>query len=169
MSLLGWRQWAVDAQGQLRPAWTPWSPFPPELLLWRPDGVTEARCLRLARPDRDRGAARRTPPHLRTPADGCVCGLYAWRDPDTLLVAPRPRWTSLPVVVGAARLGGRVVVADRGYRAQLGYPVAVLDPGGVVSPRYAVARYRTWDALVAEWHPAGGGTDLEARTSPPDA
>jgi hypothetical protein len=86
------------------------------------------------------------------PDEGCVCGLYAWDSPVTLAAAPRPRWTSRPVVVGVTRLGGRVIVAERGYRAQHAFPVAVVDPDRVVSSAYAVARYRAWDALVAEWH-----------------
>ncbi|MCK9931246.1 hypothetical protein MXD62_29600 [Frankia sp. Mgl5] len=156
MSLLGWRQWAVDSDGLLRPAWTPWSPFPPEFLLWHPDGLTEAHCLRTD----DSGQER----HDRLPGDDCVCGLYAWRDPSLLVTARLPRWTRCPCVIGVARLGGRVIVAERGYRAQLGYPVAVFDPRGIVSPRYAVARYRRWPALVAEWHAAGprGGEQVGA-------
>ncbi len=85
------------------------------------------------------------------PSETCVCGLYAWLSARELADADAPTWTSRPIVVGAARLGGRLIVTERGYRAQLGYPVAVLDPQGVVSPAYAVARYFTWDALVAEW------------------
>ncbi|EFC84722.1 hypothetical protein [Parafrankia sp. EUN1f] len=147
MSLLGWRQWAVDGDGLLRPAWTPWSPFPTGLLLWRPDGLTEACCLRTE--------TGRQAPHERTPADDCVCGLYAWRSSALLAAARRPRWTRYPCVVGVARLGGRVIIAERGYRAERGYPVAVFDPRGRVSPRYPVARYRRWSALVAEWDDQG--------------
>jgi hypothetical protein len=65
-------------------------------------------------------------------------------------------------VVGVARLGGRVIVTERGYRAQRGLPVAVLDPRGDVSDVYALARYRTWDALVAEWR------DRPPKADPPD-
>jgi len=168
VSLLGWRQWVVDSDGLLRPAWTPWSPFPAGLLLWPPDGMAEAHCLR-AEPSpgrssgrssgrlsvsKDRPAAGRQPDggHEHVPDERCVCGLYAWRTPALLRSARPPRWTSLPCVVGVVRLGGRTIVAERGYRAQRGFPVAVLDPHGVVSPRYTVARYRHWDALVAEWH-----------------
>jgi hypothetical protein len=156
MSLLGWRQWAVDRDALLRPAWTPWSPFPDELLLWRPDGITRAHCLRGG--EHPPGAARavtgqggRTEDPSSVPYAGCVCGLYGYRDPEALLAAPRPRWTRLPVVVGVARLGGRVIIGERGSRAALGYPVAVFDSAGVVSPAYQVARYRSWSALVAEW------------------
>ncbi|MCM3885790.1 hypothetical protein [Frankia sp. R82] len=155
MSLLGWRQWAVDGHGQLRPAWTPWSPFPPDMLLWRADGITEARCLRIAgRPQDDPGSA--TPPasHDRVPDEHCLCGLYAWRTPDLLATARRPRWTALPCVVGVVRLGGRIIIGERGYRAERGYPVALFDQHGVVSPDYAVARYRTLAALTAEWSDA---------------
>jgi hypothetical protein len=87
------------------------------------------------------------------PDPECGCGLYAWRDPAELAGAPHPRWTSLPIVVGVARLGGRIIVGERGYRAELGYPVAVLDPVGVVATTYQLARYREWRALVSEWHP----------------
>lgn len=80
-----------------------------------------------------------------------MCGLYAWRTPELLVAAERPAWTRRPVVIGVVRLGGRVIVTERGYRARLGAPAAVLDPDGVVAPDYQVARYRTWDALVAEW------------------
>nr|WP_307874380.1 hypothetical protein [Frankia nepalensis] len=89
------------------------------------------------------------------PDPGCVCGLYAWRDPATLTAAARPRWTRLPIVVGAVRLGGRIIVGERGLRAELGYPVAVLDPRRVIAPAYQVARYRDWHALTAEWHSEG--------------
>jgi hypothetical protein len=156
MSLLGWRQWAVDREGMLRPAWTPWSPFPSELLLWRPDGVTRAHCLRGG--EHPPAAARvlsgtdgETEDPTSVPYAGCVCGLYGWRSHESLVTAPRPRWTRLPIVVGVARLGGRVVVGELGYRAALGYPVAVLDRDAVVSPSYRIARYRSWPALVAEW------------------
>jgi hypothetical protein len=177
VSFLGWRQWAIDRHGLLRPAWTPWSPYPPEAMVWRPEGLTEAVCLRVEAgrvPDEPRwsrglgggalgrGGAPGAAPHPAVPEAGCVCGLYAWDSPDALAAARRPRWTSFPVVVGVARLGGRVIVTERGYRAQRGLPVAVLDPRGDVSDVYALARYRTWDALVAEWH------DRPPTDDPPD-
>ncbi len=150
--MLGWRQWAVDERGGLRPAWTPWSPFPDDLLLWRPDGLTRAFCLRAVRDPRDRpGRGRAIPAHLRTPDQACVCGLYAWRDPALLAAADQPRWTRRPIVVGVVALGGRIIVTERGYRAELANPVAVLDRDGVVDPRYRAARYRRWESLVAEW------------------
>lgn len=147
VSVLGWRQWAVDKDGMLRPAWTPWSPFPQGLLLWRPDGVTRAHCLR--------GTSHGLPAGPAVPHPECVCGLYAWRAPAALASAPRPRWTRRPIVLGVARFGGRMIIAERGLRASSGYPVAVLDPAAVVSPRYPIARYRHWPALVAEWHADG--------------
>ncbi|ONH34441.1 hypothetical protein [Protofrankia sp. BMG5.30] len=156
MSVIGWRQWAVDGAGRLRPAWTPWSPFPTDLLLWYPDGLTRALCLRGVRDDfggqpSSASLAASLTPHPRMPGEACACGLYGWLSARELAAAATPRWTSRPIVVGAARLGGRLVVSERGYRAQLGYPVAVVDPDGVVSSAYSVARYRTWGALVAEW------------------
>jgi hypothetical protein len=160
--MLGWRQWAVDRDGQLRPAWTPWSPYPDDLLLWRPDGLTKAWCLRTVRGEHEPRAAPGTA-HTLVPSENCVCGLYAWRTPDLLVAAERPTWTRRPVVVGVVRLGGRVIVTERGYRAQLAAPAAVLDPRGVVAPGYQVARYRGWDALVGEWHrPQDNGHRSEA-------
>jgi hypothetical protein len=126
------------------------------MLLWRPNGLTKALCLWAQRDDLSSRRFRvPSAPHTQMPSENCVCGLYAWLSPRELADAAAPTWTSRPIVVGAARLGGRLVVTERGYRAQLGYPVAVLDPRGVVSPTYAVARYLTWDALVAEWHQPG--------------
>ncbi|WP_225438775.1 hypothetical protein [Candidatus Frankia nodulisporulans] len=152
MSLLGWRQWAVDRDGQLRPAWTPWSPFPPGMLLWRPDAITEARCLRTTtHPEEPSRADAPAVAHERIPDEHCLCGLCAWRTPELLAAARRPTWTSLPCVVGVVRLGGRIIIGERGYRAERGYPVALFDRHGVVSPDYAVARYRTFAALTAEW------------------
>lgn len=168
MSLIGWRQWAVDRRGRLRPAWTPWSPYPDDLLLWRADGLTRAHCLRSRRPPLDRPLLAGRPdavfearsaevalPHPLVPDEGCVCGLYAWRTPSLLAAAPVPRWTRLPIVVGAVRLGGRVVVTERGYRAETACPVAVHDPDGAVGPDYRLARYRRFDTLVAEWDADG--------------
>jgi hypothetical protein len=149
--MLGWRQWTVDGHGQLRPAWTPWSPFPPDMLLWRADGITQAHCLRTTRPDPHAPAGLTTAGHARIPDERCLCGLYAWRTPEILAGARRPRWTTLPCIVGVVRLGGRIIIGERGYRAERGYPVAVLDRHGVVSGEYAVARYRTFPALMAEW------------------
>ncbi len=155
MSLLGWRQWAVDDRGQLRPAWTPWSPFPPSMLLWRADGITQAHCLRAKRPDSTAVGEPAPAGHDRVPDEHYLCGLYAWRTPEILAAARRPRWTALPCVVGVVRLGGRIIIGERGYRAERGYPVAVLDRHGVVSASYTIARYRTFSALVAEWTPSG--------------
>lgn len=153
MSVLGWRQWAVDRAGRLRPAWSPWSALRPDVLLWRPDGPTRAVCLRWETRHEQwpAGGARGLPPHPPTPCERCRCGLYAYRTADVLRGVATPTWTSCPIVVGAARLGGRLIVGEHGYRAELGYPVAVLDRDGVVAPAYRVARYRTWEALVGEW------------------
>ncbi len=165
--MIGWRQWAVDGSGRLRPAWTPWSPFPDGMLMWRPDGLTKALCLRVQRDDlSSRMLGTPLPAHSRTPSESCVCGLYAWLSPQALAAATAPTWTSRPIVVGAARLGGRLVITERGYRAELGYPVAVLDPAGVVSTAYPVARYRSWDALVAEWEQPDDASPSDWRVGP---
>ncbi|CAO5237000.1 hypothetical protein [Frankia sp. AgKG'84/4] len=165
MSLLGWRQWAVDREGRLRPAWTPWTPFPPGMLLWRPDGITQAHCLRTARPDPGAPSGPPTASHDRVPGEHCLCGLYAWRTPEILAAAKLPRWSSLPCVVGVVRLGGRVIIGARGYRAERGYPVALLDRDDVVASEYTVARYRTFRSLVAEWTPSATEPEADGPTT----
>lgn len=165
MSLLGWRQWVVDQQGRLRPAWTPWSPHPPDLLLWRPDGITQAHCLRAEQPSPDGTGGHPDGGHERLPDEHCLCGLYAWRTPEILAAARKPRWTSRPCVQGVARLGGRIIIGERGFRAERGYPVAVVDTDGIVSGEYAVARYRTFRALAEEWTPPAPEPHDDATTT----
>lgn len=64
---------------------------------------------------------RLTPRHGAVPAAECHCGIYAARGLDTLkeLATPNVR---VPLVVGKVALWGRVIPAERGYRAQYGYP-----------------------------------------------
>jgi hypothetical protein len=59
--------------------------------------------------------------HGAPPAAECHCGVYAAKNLDTLkdLATPNMR---LPLVVGKVALWGRVIPAERGYRAQYGYP-----------------------------------------------
>lgn len=50
------------------------------------------------------------------PHPDCSCGLYGVGDPDDL------RQTRDPAVLGTVAFWGRIVVHERGYRAELGYP-----------------------------------------------
>ena len=84
MSLLGWRQWAVDRDGLLRPAWTPWTPFPAGLLLWRPDGLTRAHCLR------DTHAVAGPPPALPVMNQPAADSRPGRREPALRPMTPRP-------------------------------------------------------------------------------
>ncbi|WP_133824846.1 hypothetical protein [Actinomycetospora succinea] len=58
------------------------------------------------------------------PAWDCGCGLYATTTLDLLL----PSFTDAGAVLGCVALWGRVVEADRGWRAEHAYPLLALAP-----------------------------------------
>ena len=97
--IVGWRYWRVDGSvlGSLtRDA--PWSPL----------RGFEAGC-------------RLTDRHGPVPDPGCNCGVYAARDLRTLQSMATPS-VRHPLAVGKVALWGRIIPAERGYRAQFGYP-----------------------------------------------
>lgn len=110
--LMGWRIWRVR-HGLLYP-WldaTPW-PFRRPLeavhhqILWASGGVRVCR----------------QPPCPPTLLPGC--GIYAYKDPDSLLSTS---WTDdLKLVAGQVALWGRVHEHERGWRAQFAYPVRLI-------------------------------------------
>lgn len=87
-----------------------------------------------------RAACAREPGH-DAPVPGCTCGLYAMYRPGSATVA-----VGAANAVVAAR--GRVVLADRGFRAAAARVEAVALPVTVLSPR-AAARQR--NALQARY------------------
>lgn len=97
--LVGWRYWRVE--GSALTSLT-------RSVYWPARNRYEADCRLVAR-------------HGAVPAAGCHCGIYAAKTLDTLkeLATPNVR---LPLVVGKVALWGRVIPAERGYRAQYGYP-----------------------------------------------
>lgn len=72
-------------------------------------------------PPRKADPARCFLEHGSAPLEGCTCGYYAYKDLDGLRAGMRRRefW---PVVIGRVVLWGKVIVAERGYRAQYAYP-----------------------------------------------
>jgi hypothetical protein len=90
-------------------------------LAWRSDApspvllpvVAGGRAWPVRRPAR--AVCRRHRRHA-VPAADCVCGLHATNDEGRL------RRTRTPGVVGTVAMWGRVILHDRGYRAELAYP-----------------------------------------------
>jgi hypothetical protein len=114
----GWRIWRVElADGCV----TLLSLFGDER--WPPGRAIEAACRRDHRP----------------PAWGCTCGIYAlkawdpWAARSMLFYRPRAR----VVAVGRVSLGGGIVEAVKGFRAEHAYPydVIVLDRTDHMRPR----------------------------------
>jgi hypothetical protein len=99
----GWRVWFVgeDADG-------PSLVSPVAATVWPPRRATTASC-RTGCPD--------------PPSWSCACGLYATAHLDRL----RPMF-GLGTVLGCTALWGRVVEATDGWRAEHGYPLALLAP-----------------------------------------
>jgi hypothetical protein len=62
---------------------------------------------------------------IATPAHSverwCTCGLYSWREPDRIRLKPDK-------VAGVVELWGRVLIGERGYRAQYARVVALCGP-----------------------------------------
>jgi hypothetical protein len=120
--VVGWRVWnVVEADGALLLASLVYHE------LWLPGRELEARCRRplAALP------WSRLPLH-EPPARDCCCGVHALESP-----AVAAAYLASPVehgprafgrVLGAVSLWGRVVEAERGWRAGVGYPARLLVP-----------------------------------------
>ncbi len=92
---------------------------------WRP-GRNKATC-------RPMGAGRARKAH-RVPGRYCGCGLYACTDPAALIRTVGPQ-TDDDLTLAGVIGGGRVIVHERGWRAEYAKVVAISDelPGRVVS------------------------------------
>lgn len=137
--VVGFRSWHTDADGHLGSQTSADEGLP----IWD-DDLAQARC-----------------PYAHDPPDeGCGCGLWA-------NARIEPDGGSL--VCGAIMAGGRVVLAEGGFRAQYARPIALLDdesypfgfdPGGYRAEHIeAVARRRGLPILPADelaayaaWH-----------------
>ncbi|WP_235738866.1 hypothetical protein [Nocardioides alcanivorans] len=99
-TLLGFRQFRIDVQGELLPLHVGNRP-------WRP-GTTRAVCV--------------NHPEHRPPVTGCTCGLHAWHHADDALSRDDE------TVVAAIRAHGRIILGVHGLRAERAEVVAVCLP-----------------------------------------
>jgi hypothetical protein len=130
---VGWRVWNVVAvDGELRLASLVYHE------LWEPGRVLAARCRRTL-------AALpwgRLPLH-EPPSQDCCCGIYAVMSPALaatyLASTVEPGQRPVQRVVGSVSLWGRVVEAERGWRAAFAYPSRLVVPAGRLHRLAAVA------------------------------
>jgi hypothetical protein len=122
--LLGWRIWLVDRGRLSAVVWG--SEWPPRARFtatcehapasfWRVDPASDNVSLAGFG-----GGAQE--PHA-APDAGCECGVYAFaRREDAELLAAEKSGGGAVLALGRVSLWGRVVVTERGYRAELAYP-----------------------------------------------
>jgi hypothetical protein len=122
--LVGWRGWlAVLVEDELRLR------SPIYSTVWLPGEATSALCQL-----RERPLGLRVPRGHAAPDEGCRCGLYASGSPQTVasfVSAPTFSDQDLDLrqrVFGRVSLWGRVVVCERGWRAELAYPASLYVP-----------------------------------------
>lgn len=80
------------------------------------------------------------------PHEWCTCGFYAYNTAASLGDYAAP-------IVGVVRLTGRVLVGSKGFRAQRGEIVALLNPSDVVNTRAETAYGATARALLDQSYP----------------
>jgi hypothetical protein len=112
--VLGHRLWEVR-HGVLRSLWC-------RALSWAPQQRSTAACHQPQGSLASQLAGRHLPLHA-APGPGCTCGIYAVSAPEDLPTD----WSGTRelVVWGTVALWGRVVVAERGWRAQFACPVSL--------------------------------------------
>ena len=112
--VLGHRLWEVR-QDRLWPLWFAWLP-------WVPQQVSRATCHQPQGPFASALAGRPLPLHS-APDPSCSCGIYAAAAADDL----PSTWSGTKEVLvwGVVALWGRVVIAERGWRAQFAHPVSL--------------------------------------------
>jgi hypothetical protein len=82
--------------------------------IWPPLKTESARC-------------RQSDPCRGAPTQGCSCGYYAFNAKEMLrklVFLSGPRYW----IVGKVRLWGKVIVTEKGYKAQFAYPSALFIP-----------------------------------------
>ena len=116
--LLGYRSWTV----RVHPSGDPVLCSPYRRTIWEPRAAHDARCgvSTWTSPIAVRPASHAPAGH-DAPAEGCTCGVHAWRSEGAaLLDAADTR--GLRAVSGEVALWGAVLRHQRGWRAAHGYP-----------------------------------------------
>lgn len=112
---------------------------------WPPLEAAFARCVKHKSPHRD------------SPGEGCRCGFHAIRSLPQFVASFSP---APGVLMGEVWLWGKIIVCERGYKAQFAYPKRLIIPtgwkeaemvAGELSASYRVAtEMGDWDGLVRE-------------------
>ena len=124
--IVGWRLWLVVADGGY--LWLESMLYP---IRWSPRRALDARCVShrrcyLCDPTEVHSATSHC-----APDEACECGIYAGRSPNVLapyLDSTYPGRGAVGRVLGRVRLWGKVLVCERGWRAEYGYPDAIYVP-----------------------------------------
>ena len=133
--IVGWRAWRVDGDGMLTSIHHPtrWEPgvpvradHSPPLDLGRSEEEAPDSRRRTGRAHAAGAEEREHDP----PGAGCTCGVYALIDKEQLEL--QFLWPSMPSVYGRVNLWGRVIVAEKGYRAQFAYPAELWVADGTI-------------------------------------
>lgn len=134
-TLRGYRTWRV---GRTSDGSLPLTAVTRREMTWNP--VTTATCA--APPEETFG------PHP-APASGCSCGLYGWYRPDDTAILPGN-------VFGVVEASGRVLLGDRGFRAERARVRAVVTRRRRVAAACRAAGIEVYPRkrdLIAAWPP----------------
>jgi hypothetical protein len=151
-SLRGYRTWRpLDRRSQPRDGLLPLTSVSRRRVVW--GRTLAARC----EPFDPADAAPSDDEH-RAPHDGCTCGIYGWYDPnDTGMVSAR--------VFGVIEASGRVLMGERGFRAERATLAAVVTRNRRVAAaceQAGIAVYRRRRHLLRAYPPE----DLSALLGP---
>ena len=122
-AIIGYRLWRLKyvttAKAQRDWGWRLLSPVQGEgsSVEWKPGKALRATC---RRPWNSNNRRRRNERRHRAPDLKCRCGIYAGKSPDPSLLMLFPMLDLM--VVGEVALWGRVLVCERGWRAEYAYP-----------------------------------------------
>lgn len=134
-ALVGWRGWHIALPHYLVTGSSP-------ATVWLPNEPTEAIC-RV-----HRHARKHYINHERIPADGCSCGIYAFKAPYKLRTDDYLNQD----MYGEVWLWGKVIEHSMGYKAEYAYPKALYFPD--MEARNAFNRYSTTFAHKDQWDTA---------------
>mgnify|MGYP006285002167 FL=1 len=116
--IVGYRSWTV----RVHPSGEPRLCSPYRRHVWQPRQAHHAVCgvTNWTSPIGIR-PARGAPPVHEAPAEGCTCGVHAWRSESAALMDAADT-RGLRAVSGSLAMWGTVLRHERGYRSAFGYP-----------------------------------------------